>query len=192
MCSTCCLWLSQRLPASEQKNLFCLSIPLHVDKPVAISYAAFHALKPSCSTVHTLTILMCVMRKIARKNGSRQHRTRPDPTRGWTRPVSNSAWVTPNPSFQSHSIVQRRISRKRCVRYTPCLIKSARVFGVSGSNGVICGLIISKTVEWWRVTLASAGLSCVLSYKQNDVKVVTAVVSLHFAVVATTCHWKYS
>jgi len=28
----------------------------------------------------------------------------------------------PEPQFQGHSIVQRRISRKRCIRSTPCLV----------------------------------------------------------------------
>ena len=28
----------------------------------------------------------------------------------------------PEPQFQGHSIVYRRISRKRCIRSTPCLV----------------------------------------------------------------------
>jgi len=28
----------------------------------------------------------------------------------------------PEPQFQGHSIDQRRISRKRCIRSTPCLV----------------------------------------------------------------------
>jgi len=28
----------------------------------------------------------------------------------------------PEPQFQGHSIVERRISRKRCIRSTPCLV----------------------------------------------------------------------
>ena len=62
------------------------------------------------------------------------------------------------------------ISRKRCIRSTPCLVL-VMVFGVSGSNGArnICGSIKSKMVAGGHlgmmapsdVTVASAdGLSC--------------------------------
>jgi len=30
--------------------------------------------------------------------------------------------IDPKPQFQGHSIVQRRISCKRCIRSTPCLV----------------------------------------------------------------------
>jgi len=49
----------------------------------------------------------------------------------------------PEPRFPSHSIVWKRISRKRCIRSTYVWFQ-ARVFGLGGSNGVICGSIKSK------------------------------------------------
>jgi len=77
----------------------------------------------------------------------------------------------PEPQFQGHSIVCRRISRKRCIRSTPCLVLG-EVFGVGESNGAISGWIIFKMaadgylgmMALSRVTLASAGLSCLVGF----------------------------
>jgi len=63
---------------------------------------------------------------------------------------------------------KRQISRKRCIRSTPCLLLGKGFhFGVDGSNDAISGSIISKMAAdghlgmtaLSHVTLASAGLS---------------------------------
>ena len=105
----------------------------------------------------------------------------------------------PEPQFQGHSIVQRRISRKRCIRSTPCLLIGKSCTGQAQLTQGIRATApsfqdggCSKMVDWSspaildiikpeiapfdpptphfgktalsRVTLASAGLSCLNSH----------------------------
>jgi len=49
----------------------------------------------------------------------------------------------PEPQFHSHSIVYKQISRRRCIRSTPCLVLG-KGFQADGSNGAISGSIKSK------------------------------------------------
>jgi len=69
------------------------------------------------------------------------------------------------PKFQGHSLVQRRISRTRCIRSNLCLVLG-KGFRVGGSNGAISGSIISKMAAdgHLEMTALSLVIICVMGF----------------------------